>query len=92
LKGELLLMLSKSKGDTVEACFCESLETADKQGARLVKLRSAVSLARFFHAKGDPVNAREVLQPSLAVIIEGHHTPALEEAVTLLEVLERDID
>jgi hypothetical protein len=50
-----------------------------------------VSLARFFHAKGDPVNARAVLQPSFAVIIEGHHTPALEEAATLLEVLERDI-
>ncbi len=47
---------------------------------------------RFFHAKGDPVNARAVLQPSFAVIIEGHHTPALEEAATLLEVLERDID
>lgn len=91
LKGELLLMLSKSNGDTVKACFCESLETADKQGARLAKLRSAVSLARFFHAKGDPVNARAVLQPSFAVIIEGHHTPALEEAATLLEVLERDI-
>lgn len=91
LKGELLLMLSKSNAPAAEACIHESLRVADDQGARLAKLRSAVSLAHVLRSRGDPANAHAVLRPCFAEISEGHDAPAVGEAATLLDALGNDI-
>ena len=100
-------MLSKSNGAAAEACYRESVQTADEQGARLVKLRSTVSLspitdrwslrstvslARFLQDAGDTKSARTVLQPAFASVTEGRNTPASREAATLLETLGGEVD
>ena len=92
LKGEVLLMLSKSNGAAAEACYRESVQAADEQGARLAKLRSTVSLARFLQDAGDTKSARTVLQPAFASVTEGRNTPASKEAATLLETLGGEVD
>ncbi len=88
LKGEFLLMLSKSNADEAEACFREAIEAADEQGAKLPKLRSGISLARFLQGKGEPATARAVLRPQFDAITEGLDTPDLQEAAVLLEALD----
>jgi predicted ATPase len=84
LKGELLAMLSKSKFPEAQACFREAIAAADKQGAKLPKLRSAMSLARLLAGKGGAAKARAVLQPAYEAITEGRDLSDLKAAAMLL--------
>jgi predicted ATPase len=63
LKGELLTMLSKPRLREAKACYREAIEVADKQGAKLPKLRVAMSFARLLAAKGEAAQARALLRP-----------------------------
>jgi len=87
LKGELLAMRSKSALAEVEACFRAAIAAADEQGAKLPKLRSAMSLARLLAGRGERAQARGLLQPAYAAITEGRGTIDLKEAEALLEDL-----
>lgn len=88
LRGDVLLMISKSNRAEARACYRESLEIADKQGAVLPKLRSAMSLARLLTSKRGAAEARTTLQSAYAAITEGRDTTELKTAEALLGELE----
>jgi hypothetical protein len=46
VKGELLLLQSSNKVEEAEACFYQALHIANKQEAKALELRAAMSLAR----------------------------------------------
>jgi DNA-binding SARP family transcriptional activator len=87
LKGELLTTLSKTRLPEAKACYREAVELADKQGARVPKLRAALSLARMLVAKGTHAQALAVLQPPYQAIKEGLDLPDLRAAAALLAEL-----
>jgi DNA-binding SARP family transcriptional activator/predicted ATPase len=84
LKGELLAMLAHSRLPEAETCFREAIAVADKQGAKLPKLRSAMSLARLLADIGEARNACSVLQPACEVITQGRDLSDLKAARALL--------
>ena len=85
VKGELL----RRPGQTseVEECFGQALKVAQAQGARLLELRAAMSLARLWRDQGKPQQARELLAPVYGWFTEGFDTRDLKEAKALLEEL-----
>ena len=98
-RGELLLLLAekpdgspgplssgKAAGEA-EACFHRALEVARAQEARLLELRTAVSLARLWQAQGRRGEARELLAGIYGWFSEGFDTVDLTEARALLEEL-----
>ena len=84
LKGELLLMRSKTRLREAEACFRKSIEVADRQGAKLPKLRSATSLARLLADRAGVAQALSLLQPAYDAVIEGRDLTDLIVAGALL--------
>jgi len=84
LKGELLLMRSKARLREAEACFRESIEVADGQGAKLPKLRTATSLARLLAGRGEVAKARSLLRPAYDAIIGGRDLADMRTAAALL--------
>ena len=83
-------MFLKSLGcpaEEVEREFRTALEIAEKQGAFLLKLRAATSLARLWRDQGKVQQARELLAPVYNWFTEGFDTPDLKEAKALLEEL-----
>lgn len=88
LKGDLLEVISASNRWQAQACYRAAMAEADRQGATLAKLRSALSLARGLASEGRSAQAYEVLQPAHASLAEGHDTTHLKEAAALLAELE----
>jgi hypothetical protein len=62
-------------------------KVAQAQGARLLELRAAISLARLWRDQGKPQQARELLAPVYGWFTEGFETRDLNEAKGLLEEL-----
>lgn len=87
VKGDLLLMRSKTGVSEAEACFRDSLAAGAQQGARLPMLRSAVSLARLLLGRGARAEARALLQPASLAVTEGRDIPVHREAASLLAAL-----
>lgn len=91
LCGELLL--AESEGADVaeaEAALRRALDVAHRQGARVLELRSAISLTRWLITSGQPekvAEARRVLQQVIAEFPDPSHTADLEEARELLHRL-----
>jgi predicted ATPase len=71
----------------VEQAFRTALELAEEQGAFLLKLRAATSLARLWRDQGKVHQARELLAPVYGWFTEGFDTRDLKEAKALLEEL-----
>lgn len=85
VKGELLLMQEPEPGaEEAQACLREAIAVADQQGAKLPKLRSALSLARLLKRSSVPAQARTLLEPAYTAITEGLDLPDLKEAAALL--------
>ena len=70
-----------------ETMFNESLEIAQRQGAKLWELRAGVSLARLRRDQGRHGEARDLLAPVYGWFTEGFDTPDLKEAKALLDAL-----
>ena len=85
IKGELLHRPGRT--NDVEGCFGQALKVAQAQGARLLELRAAMSLARLWRDQGKPQQARELLAPVYGWFTEGFETRDLNEAKGLLEEL-----
>jgi predicted ATPase len=85
IRGELLTAI----GDFAEgqASFCQAIEIARRQGAKLWEVRAATSLARLWRDRGRRNQARDLLAPVYAWFTEGLDTPVLKEARTVLEKL-----
>jgi predicted ATPase len=63
-----------------------ALETAEQQGAFLLKLRAATSLARLWRDQGKLQQARELLAPVYGWFTEGFDTRDLKEAKAVEEL------
>ena len=88
LKGELLLRQA-SPTEEVEACFRQALSVAQRQQAKSLELRAAMSLARLWQHQGKQAAAYELLAPIYGWFTEGFDTADLQEARALLEELSR---
>lgn len=78
LKGELLFKVSDS--DEAESCLRRALEAAHAQGARLLELRAAMSLARLLEAQGRRTEAEGLLAPIYLQFDEGLEIADLRNA------------
>lgn len=98
LKGELRNVEGRTQGATgeewnidgmesAEECFCQAIEVARRQGAKLWELRTAVSLGRLWKKQGKHEEARQMLSETYGWFTEGFDTPDLQEARALLEEL-----
>jgi adenylate cyclase len=83
LRGELLLR-QRGAASAAECCFARALDIANRQGARSLQLRAAVSLARLRRDQGKPNDACELLKPMYGCFTEGFETLDLREARELL--------
>ena len=86
LRGVFLKSLA-SPAEEVERALRTALEIAEEQGAFLLKLRAATSLARLWRDQGKVQQARELLAPVYGWFTEGFDTRDLKEAKALLEEL-----
>jgi predicted ATPase len=82
LRGELTAGL----GDQVEAeaCFRRALVTAERQDAKLWKLRAAIGLARLWRNRGRCNEARDLLMPIYNWFTEGFAIPDMKVAGALI--------
>lgn len=98
LKGELLLKQSTHRGASkaaaegktvsdAEACFKESIQIAQRQKAKSLELRTAMSLARYYQQLGKAKKAVGLLAPIYRSFNEGFDTVDLREAKALLDEL-----
>jgi len=67
--------------------LANSLSRARQQGARLLELRAATSLARLWGEQGRRTEARDLLAPVYGSFTEGFDTADLKEATKLLSEL-----
>jgi len=84
VKGELELVHG---GEGAEACFRKSIEIAQRQQAKSLELRTAMSLARLYRGQDRAKGARDLLAPVYGCFTEGFDTLDLREAKALLEEL-----
>jgi predicted ATPase len=86
LRGVFLKSLG-SPAKEVESALRTGLKLAEEQGALLLKLRAAASLARLWRDEGKRDEARELLAPVYGWFTEGLDTLDLIEAKALLDEL-----
>jgi predicted ATPase len=83
LKGEVLLLAGRPFQE-IEACYQQALARARLQGARLMELRAATSLARLWWGQGRHDDADGLLAPIYSSFSEGFGLADLKEAKALL--------
>jgi predicted ATPase len=86
LRGVFLRSLG-SPAEEVERALRTAVALAEEQGAFLLKLRAAASLARLWRDQGKRDEAREILAPVYGWFTEGFDTRDLKEAKALLNEL-----
>ena len=86
LRGVFLKSLG-SPAEEVESALRTGLKLAEEQGAFLLKLRAATSLARVWCEQGKRDKARDLLTPVFGWFPEGFDTRDLKEAKALLGAL-----
>jgi predicted ATPase len=86
LKGEMSL-LAGARSEDVEASYQQALALARSQGARLLELRSATSLALLWRSQGRGADAIRLLAPTLDAFTEGLDLADLKEAKALIDGL-----
>jgi predicted ATPase len=89
LRGEFLLRQEASEVPCreAEACFRRSLALAQRQQAKSLELRAAMSLTRFYQIQDRETEALPMLAECYNWFREGFDTPDLREAKALLDHL-----
>jgi predicted ATPase len=87
LRGEILLLQSRSNAVEAEAAFRQAMGMAGQQSCRASELRAAMSMARLWRNQGKRNDARELLAPVYGWFTEGFDTFDLKEAKALLDAL-----
>lgn len=87
LTGEMLLSLTTPNASKAEACYRSAIAVAQAQGAKMLELRAAASLARLWRDHGKCAEAYELLAPVYGWFSEGLGTSDLNEARLLLETV-----
>lgn len=89
LKGEIFLAESdQGRGVAIEECFHAAIEVAREQGALLLELRAALSLARWRMRQDRPEDAGKILAPVYGRFIEGFDAADLRAAKAFLATLD----
>ena len=89
LKGELL-QAQGAIGEEVETCYRQALDVAQRQSAKSLELRAAMSLSRLWQGQGKQADAYHLLSEIYNWFSEGFGTRDLQEAKALLEALSKD--
>jgi predicted ATPase len=84
VRGALLLAQAGDRSEAAEGELRRAVELARDQGARLLELRAAVSLARLWSARGRHTEARALVSRARAGVPEGAELPDVREADELL--------
>ena len=84
--GELLTQSTKDRSKA-EACFQKAIEIAQRQNAKSLELRAAVSLGRLWRDQGKQAEARDLLAPVYGWFTEGFDTADLKDAKAVLEAV-----
>jgi predicted ATPase len=87
LQGELLLHLPSPEVPQAEAVFHRTLEVAQRQQAKALELRAALSLARLWQGQGQHTAAQHLLAEIYGWFTEGFDTADLQEAKAVLAEL-----
>jgi predicted ATPase len=87
LKGELLLSQPAQDMAEAEECFNRAIAVAQRQSAKSLELRAAMSLARLWRDQSQAAKARDLLTPIYGWFTEGFDTPDLKDAKALLDEL-----
>ena len=77
----------KALQTSAEDCFHQALDIAHRQGAKLLELRAACSLARLWQQQGKKEEAHQLLAEIYGWFREGFDTVDLKEARALLVAL-----
>jgi len=85
-RGELTLAMGRDRV-AAGACFQDAITSARAQGARMLELRAATSLARLRRDEGRPSEAVSILRPVYEWFAQGFDAPDLSEARKLLKEL-----
>ena len=85
--GEVKLATRVHDVAEVEADVSAAVAIANRQEAKSFELRAATSLARLWHGRGRPGEARNLLAPVYGWFTEGFDTPDLREAKALIDKL-----
>jgi predicted ATPase len=93
LKGKLTLQQSgvqslESRVREAEGCFLKAIEIAQKQQAKSLELRAAMSLARLWQQQGKRTEAHRLLSEVYSWFTEGFDTKDLQEAKALVAELQ----
>jgi hypothetical protein len=83
----VLLQYEGAADEIVEECLAKSSSTARRQGARLLELRTATTLARVLVEKNQRHKALDILAPVYGWFTDGFDTADLKEAKALLDEL-----
>jgi predicted ATPase len=87
IRGEILLKCDPANTAPADEAFLTAIAIAQGQKARSFELRAAMSMARLWHDRGKPQQARELLAPIYGWFTEGFDTHDLKEAKALLDEL-----
>jgi predicted ATPase len=87
LRGVLLLRQTGTRQAEAEAWLQRALDVADRQEAKSLELRAAMSLSRLWQEQGKRDEAHALLAPLYGWFTEGFDTPDLQEAKALLDEL-----
>jgi serine/threonine protein kinase/predicted ATPase len=87
LKGELLLSLGVENQADAAGCFRQAIDTAQRQNAKSLELRAAISLSRQWQQEGQRAEARQMLGDVYGWFTEGFNSSDLRQAQALLEEL-----
>lgn len=90
LKGRLLQ--ARADAAAAQACFVEALRLARRQGAKLLELRAACSLAELLKRADKCAQARDLLTPVYSSFTEGFTFIDLREAKTILDNLPHSLE
>jgi predicted ATPase len=86
LRGAALLAVGAAEAQA-EAAFERAIAIAQRQSARSLELRAAVSLAQLWRQQGNAAEARRLLEPIYSWFTEGFDTVDLRAARALLDAL-----
>lgn len=86
IKGELLLMQHEDEAE-IEKCFLKALDVAQRQSAKSLELRAAMSLSRLWQKQSKQKVASKMLKEIYGWFTEGFDTVDLKEAKALLREL-----
>jgi predicted ATPase len=87
LRGECLFsQLTKDKSN-MESCFNQALKITQRQQAKSLELRAAMSMSRLWQSQGKKEEARRLLSEIYGWFTEGFDTADLKDAKSLLDEL-----